>query len=325
MLKVLYKIKFITSIILSFALISNPALAAGKYAFSETRKEKSQDFNDFLYSCTPIERIQMLQALQELPKLKDEYFGKLEKLPELNYFAKNKNEASASKPLKPATFNEVWPETVLDAVRKGIIKSADIGSAAIRKALVWRSYNKLTYYFREDDSVDYHGIVQWAAEKNGISKELVSALPTFALERKVAEKYFEMLWDKLSPEQKKAVLDNVEKETGKIIHDKRAISYMSGSAALAALAVTINIMGFPFYLLLTTTIHAVAAFLGLTLPWMVYQTSTTLAAILGGPIGWTISGVLMAIGVIFLGSSEKDTVSAFIMTVNMIKTARWVK
>ncbi len=100
---------------------------------------------------------------------------------------------------------------------------------------------------------------------------------------------------------------------------------MSGSAALVALAVTINTIGFPFYLLLTTTIHAVAAFLGLTLPWIVYQTSTTLAAILGGPVGWAISGVLMAIGVIFLGSSEKDTVSAFIMTVNMIKTARWVK
>ena len=325
MLKVLCKIKFMTSIILSFVLISNPALAAGKYAFSETRKENPQDFNDFLYTCTPTERIQMLQALQELPKLKDEYFGKLEKLPELNYFAKNKNEASASKPLKPTTFNEVWPETVLDAVRKDIIKPADIGSAAIRKALVWRSYNKLTYYFRGDDAVDYHGIVQWAAEENGISKELVSALPTFALERKVAEKYFEMLWDKLSPEQKKEVLDNVEKETGKTIHDKRAISYMSGSAALAALAVTINIMGFSFYLLLTTTIHAVAAFLGVTLPWMVYQTSTTLAAILGGPIGWTISGVLMVVGLIFLGSSEKDTVSAFIMTVNMIKTARWVK
>ena len=325
MLKVLYKIKFITSIILSFVLISNPALAAGKYTFSETRKENPQDFNDFLYSCTPIERIQMLQALQALPKLKDEYFGKLEKLPELNYFAKNKNEASASKPLKPATFNEVWPETVLDAVRKDIIKPADIWSPAIRKELVWRSYNKWTYCFRGDDAVDYHGIVQWAAEKNGISKELVSALPTFALERKIAEKYFEMLWDKLSPEQKKEVLDKVEKETGKTIHDKRAISYMGGSAALAALAVTINIIGFPFYVLLTTTIHAVAAFLGLTLPWIVYQTATTLAAILGSTVGFAISGVLFVIGLTFLGSSEKDTVSAFIMTVNMIKTARWVK
>lgn len=36
---------------------------------------------------------------------------------------------------------------------------------AVRKALVWRAYNKTTYMFRGDKVVDYHEIVKWAAEK----------------------------------------------------------------------------------------------------------------------------------------------------------------
>lgn len=37
------------------------------YTFSQTRKESPQDFNEFLDDCTLSERIQIMQALQDLP------------------------------------------------------------------------------------------------------------------------------------------------------------------------------------------------------------------------------------------------------------------
>ena len=201
---------------LSFVIMSNSAIPAWSYTFSETRQETPQDFNDFLEASADEERIQMLQALQDLPKLKDEYFGKLAGLPNLEYFTTDKNKATASKPYKPSTFNEVLPETVIDAMNKNIIERSAISPEAVRKALVWRAYNKVTYYFRGDKEVDYHGIVQWAARKAGIEKKHANNLPTFTIERRIAERYFEAIWDKLTTEQRIAVLGNIEKEAGKL-------------------------------------------------------------------------------------------------------------
>lgn len=61
------------------AMIGN--IPAEAYTFSPTRKESPQDFNSFLDGCTLSERVQMLQALKDLPGLKDKYFGKLKGTP----------------------------------------------------------------------------------------------------------------------------------------------------------------------------------------------------------------------------------------------------
>ena len=308
---------------LSFVIMSNSAIHAWSYTFSETRQETPQDFNDFLEASADEERIQMLQALQDLPKLKDEYFGKLAGLPNLEYFTTDKNKATASKPYKPSTFNEVLPETVIDAMNKNIIERSAISPETVRKALVWRAYNKVTYYFRGDKEVDYHGIVQWAARKAGIEKNHTNNLPTFTLERRIAERYFEAIWDKLTTEQRIAVLGNIEKEAGKLITNKSSIASMSGVAALGALQVAVNLIGFPFYVAMSVLISTVAGWFGITLPFVVYTSASHYIAILSGPIGWAIEAVLVAASIYFLGSAEKETVSAFIMTVNMIKSRRW--
>ena len=300
-------------------------IPAAGYTFSQTRKESPQNFNEFLDSCTLTEKIQMLQALKDLPKLKDKYFGKLRGLPALDRFTTDKDKATPAKPLKPATFNEVLPETVIDAMREGIIDFEDLSASAVRKALVWRAYNKTTYLFRGDKEVDYHGIVQWAAEKSGVDAQQVKNLPTFALENKIAEKYFAALWDKMTHEQRVAVLNNLEKETG-ITVDKNAVVSMSGAAAIVALSAMFysgNTLLWAISLL--TAVEWIPAVLG------VFGINLTLGkagigmAILYGPIGWTIAAGLASASVYFMGSAEKETVSAFIMTVGIIKAQKFAK
>ncbi len=305
-------------------------IPAGAYTFSQTRKESPQDFNEFLASCTITERIQMLQALKDLPKLKDKYFGKLRGLPALSNFTTNKDKTTPSKPLKPSTFNEVLPETVIDAMWEGIIGIEDLSVSAVRKALVWRAYNKTTYLFRGDKEVDYHGIVQWVAEKSDVDKQQVKNLPTYALENKIAEKYFEAMWDKMTYEQRVAVLNNLEKEAG-INIDVKAIASMSGAAVIVfwssvmLSSITIAGQSIPIFLLLiaytqTVLTWAASTFLGVTL------TTGKIGIgylILGGPWGLALAAGLAGIGAFFMGSAEKETVSAFIMTVGMIKAKKF--
>ena len=301
-------------------------IPAGAYTFSQTRKESPQDFNEFLDACTITERIQMLQALKDLPKLKDKYFGKLRGLPALSNFTTDKDKATPSKPLKPSTFNEVLPETVIDAMWEGIIDLEDLSASAVRKALVWRAYNKTTYLFRGDKEVDYHGIVQWAAEKTKVDEEQVKNLPTFALENKIAEKYFAALWDKMTHEQRVAVLNILEKETG-VNLDKNAIAAMGGAAALTALAVATKVVitsiSWPLFVYSVMVLQTVAGWLGFT--FTAGEIGIGLGTLVWTPVGWAIIAGLASASVYFMGSAEKETVSAFIMTVGIIKAQKFAK
>lgn len=320
--------KFTAAVMIFVIFMSNAAEA--KYYFSDSRKETPQDFTDFLSDCTDEERVQLLQTLKELPALKDEYFGKLKGLPELSRFAKDRKSATSEKPLKPATFNEVLPATVLDASDKGLMKTP-ITVRAIRRGLVYRAYNKMTYLGRNTQDVDYHEIVQWAAEKAGVSKEQVNSLPTFALETKIAVKYFEDLWAKMPHEKRVELLKNIEKESG-IKIDYETISGMGGAAALAALQGAITIWGLPTIIsvlfMLFADVITNSTILILIAEGTGYTIGTILSpigALLTSPIGIGITAVIIASSVFRLGAAEKETVSAFILAVNMIKTRKYLK
>lgn len=316
-------IKFIAVVMLCVISVSN--IADAEYLFSESRKETPQDFTNFLESCTNEERVMLLQALKDFPDLKDEYFGNLKGLPELDKFAEDKNKETKDLPAKPSTFNEVLPVTVLDAVSKGVIPPEKISVHNIRKAIIWRAYNKLTYPLRSE--ADYHEIVKWAAEKSNVSSEHVKALPTYMLEKKVAEKYFEDLWEKLNPEQRAELLKNMEKETG-VNFDADTISLMGGAAAFTAIQGAIIAYGLPVIVMdvltwLLSSNWLIAYFVfPTTIPIM--TGSSMLAWILTGPIGMTITGGLAVGGAFMLGRAEKETVSAFILTVHMIKAKKFV-
>ena len=167
--------KIFAILIYALILLYSNTLSANAYTFSEYRKETPGDFNLFLDTCNLTDRIQMMQALRDLP----------------------------------SDYNTTNPQNVLWAIHNNKLKYSSISPEAIRKALVWRAYNKLSYYFRGDKYINYHEIVQWVADKLGVDSNFVKSSSTYTLERKVAEKYFEKLWEKLTPEQREELLKNM--------------------------------------------------------------------------------------------------------------------
>ncbi|MBR0258363.1 MAG: hypothetical protein IJQ58_11540 [Synergistaceae bacterium] len=99
-------------------------------------------------SCTDLERIRMLQALQDFP----------------------------------SRYNTANPADVKRAVNAGNLEASSISCEAVRKAIVYRSYNKATYYFRGHNEIEYHDIVQWAAGKIGVSGNMINTLSTYQLD-----------------------------------------------------------------------------------------------------------------------------------------------
>ena len=71
----------------------------------------------------------------------------------------------------PADFNSFLSDCNADelgALMKALRENGEATPEAISKAVVWRAYNKAIYMFRGDKEIDYHEIVQWAAEKLGV-------------------------------------------------------------------------------------------------------------------------------------------------------------
>lgn len=114
----------------------------------------------------------------------------------------------------------------------------------IRKALVWRAYNKMTYMFRGDKEIEYHEIVQWAAEKQGIDKQHIKEYSTFQLEEEITKKFSELalkslrengFWDNmiedLAQESAKALLIEGAIKVGKHVPlVQRALDYLNVKA-----------------------------------------------------------------------------------------------
>ena len=203
------------------------------YTFSETRKDTPEDFNAFLDDCTMFERVQIMQSLQALP----------------------------------SDYNTMNPDDVVRAINSGRLDRDKVSPSEIRKAIVWRAYNKITYPFRNDKEIDYHGILQWAAKKSDVTSRRIEEFSTYKLEREVSEEYFAKVWDKLSPAERTAMLAGA-----------------TGAAALGAAGAY---------------------------------------GVIGASVAMPILPVIVA--VYEMTSAESGTVSGFIMTVNIIKTRKYVR
>ena len=160
------------AVVIAIVMAVIGSVPAGAYTFSQTRKESPQDFNEFLDDCTLSERVQIMQALQDLP----------------------------------SDYNTAKTDTVIAAINSGRLNAESVSPEAIRKAIVWRAYNKLAYPFKSYDEIDYHGILQWAAEKSDITTRRINEYSTFGLEKEIAEEHFTMAWEKMTPEERAIVL-----------------------------------------------------------------------------------------------------------------------
>jgi uncharacterized protein YaaW (UPF0174 family) len=188
----------------------------------------------------------------------------------------------------------------------------------ILKQLLWVSSHWVSYYtFRSEWWIDYHGLVQWCAQKIGVEKAAVNQLSTFQLERKILEKLFEFLWDKLNEQQRMELLCKLDKDG--CIKDKAAMVALTGAAALTALSTTVILSGFAFYTTMSTVICTVAGFFGITLPFGVYMTASSTVAFLTGPVGWVVLAVLAAVCLAWLGGANAQKTIPFVIALHCIK------
>jgi hypothetical protein len=266
------------------------------------------------------ERIQLAIALRMFPSLKKTDFGNYG-LKKYQEYADRKENVSPDRPLRPSTFNEVGADVIRKAFEAGRLSQAEyITPAALKKELIWVSSSTILYPFKSD-RVDYQSLVQWVARKKGVPKEQVQALPTFELEKKIVEKYFEDLWDRLTQEQREELLDTLEKELGKTIPNKGAIVLMSGGAAIAALGVTVSLTGFAFYTTMSVMIYTIGSILGITFPFAVYTSASRLVAVLPGPVGWILAGGAILGGIVWAQWPSVDKTASFIITLHLLKAS----
>ena len=172
-------------------------------------------------------------------------------------------------------------------------------------------------------------------KKSKVDAGRVKALPTFELEKAVTEKYFEAIWDKLNYKQRSDLLKNLERESG-INFDIPTIAAMGGGAVLGALQAAILAYGLPvlagnigYYLVVIVFgsgwLIDILAYLGFAAGWLTGLLSSPLAWAIAGPLGLVVTSTLLAGGLYMMGSAEKETVSAFVMTVGMIKFRRYIE
>ena len=189
----------------------------------------------------------------------------------------------------------------------------------IKAQVQWLASNVVTYPFKDKVNYHYHNeILKWLSAEYHVPDNFINAAPSFLLERKILDALFVEIWDKLTPEQRKKILEAIDKQGD--IKDKAGIALASGSVALAALSVTVSFAGFAFYTTMSLFTAETASLLGLTsLPFAGYMGASTTTAVLTGPVGWTIAGLAMLGSTILLGRANYAKTAAFVTQLHLIK------
>lgn len=181
----------------------------------------------------------------------------------------------------------------------------------LNKEFLWSSHHWLTYQFTDENNVDYTEIVKWAALKLDVPKAECDYATTFQLEHEICEKIFARMWDRLTPEQRKEVLE----KSGLSSSNVAGYVTLTGAGMLTAIGTSAALVGFPFYILMAKTVAvASAAVFGASA-----ATTISAVAFLTGPVGWCIAGAGAVAGSLLIGRADLSKTAAFIVQVHAYK------
>ncbi len=278
-----------------------------QYTSPDSIDSDDATFRTMLEKMDQFERISLAQSFQILPAIDLRDYGSFGLKPYRDYRDDE----------RPKTYNEVPPPIVERALQAGRIDVDLVSADRLRRQFIWVSTNSFAYPFTY--SIDYDSRVVWLAKSLDISDSALRRKSTFEVERTILEKFFVEVWDKLTPEQRQKVLDNIETATGRAIPNKVALVSLGGAGALMALGAAVTLAGFSFYTTMSVVICTVAGFFGVTLPFVVYTTASSLVCILSGPIGWAIAGILAAVGTALLLQANPKKTLSFVMALHFLK------
>lgn len=281
------------------------------YAVDTNRIDTADDFNAFLARCSLEERVCLMQSMMGLgaAKIERHHFGKVAGLRKWNDYADSRRKATSEKPVRPKTYNDVPPATVIDAIVRAILPESLVSPDAIRRELQWCCFSKVRFHFFNHKRVDYHKeALQWVCKKKSIPDAAVKSLSTFTLENKLAERSFEWFWDKLSPEQRLELLGNVENLTKSKLNDKVKIAAMTSGTLLAHMDL------FTIYSAAAATSATAAGFATASVagPGLFYSA-----------VGWGLGAISLGIQTaIIYNWPDSQRTANFVITAHLIKE-RW--
>ena len=266
------------------------------------------------------EKIIMAQSLKLFPALDEKDFGKYG-IPTSDNFVDDIKKVEKNKKLRPNSFNEIPSSFVENAISSNRIDKELISPVKIVNQFIWYSSSTFTYPFKSS-KCNYHEVVQWVASQKGIHPNAIKFYSTFKLEQEIHKKNFEGIWDNLTNEQRIELLKEIEKQTDLKVGDYVAIAGVSGSAVLLFLASSVAFYKFAFFTTMASVICYVGGLAGVTFPFVVFMTASSLVKILSGPVGWVIAGTTAAGSTIWLNLANSDKVACFVMALNIIKAKR---
>lgn len=177
---------------------------------------------------------------------------------------------------------------------------------------------------RNSAAFNYHSMVMNIADQAKVDPVKLRNASTFEAEQLLTarvvseiEKEFIARWDKMSVEQRKAVL--VKVDPNRKLKDHAAIAAGTGAAAIGVLSATVAFTGFAAYLAATTALAAAAGVIGATLPFAAYTSLTTLIALVTGPVGWAAGALLAVTAALFGGKPDTRKLAGFVLTMHALK------
>ena len=209
--------------------------------------------------------------------------------------------------------------TIKDPVPANIDRKAM--RAEINAEVVWVSSNIATWPFK-DKTVHYDELARWVAKKYDVHSALAVGASTFKVEQAIMVRLFAGIWDGLTPEQRSEVLAKIDPDGS--LKDPAGIALMSGTTAASTLAGSALFFGFSFYTTMSTVIATIGKILGVTVPWVVYSSASTLMAFLAtNPFGWALLAVGAGTSVVWLGGANEQKSAAFVCQINALRAAAW--
>ncbi len=149
--------------------------------------------------------------------------------------------------------------------------------------LWWNSTSIFGYIFESEPS--YKNIVRQVANKLNVDYKQYHS--TREIEIKIAQKIMETVWEKMTPEQREEMEEELRKTAQKFDKTGSLIT----SAGIFGTLTAAQLSGFGVYLLASTALGAITSGLGIALPFAVYTTMSSAISIIIGPVGWIGAGL----------------------------------
>lgn len=164
-----------------------------------------------------------------------------------------------------------------------ILKASSSNIDDILEAFYWNSQSILPYFIGNKPT--YKEIVKQVSKKLKVKYKKYETASE--IEIKIAQKVMETIWEKMTPEQRIEMEEELRKTAKKFdkIEDLFKVSSMFVALKVAGLS------GFKVYLLASTALGATTGFMGITLPFAVYTTMSRAIAVVIGPVGWIGAGL----------------------------------